>query len=201
MAIRVIITLALFFVGSTAMCGSYTVSYAGGQAGGTGPSGQSWSDDYGTNSNGFYGGSGKSSDYPNSAPATGSASSEGSPISITLNWDNQGNPNDLPPPYVIVHETSTATWLGGIGYCDNGLEDPHIQDIGFGISTGTSTWLLPNPGNTISWTRFVRSSADLGTLNPGGLRQLTPRLIIRRKPGQFQSLFTEQFAQAEWIRF
>lgn len=77
----------------------------------------------------------------------GTATCEGT-ITVTFTWNDGGDENNLPPPVVLVKETSIAEWDGDDGNCVNGLgHDPEATSHGE-VSEGSMWRAVEDPGPT-----------------------------------------------------
>ena len=90
-------------------------------------------------------------------------------ITVTFTWNNQGDPNSVPPDAVIIKQISTASWDGDSGSCANGIGDAAVTQPGGGaVSTGTKYTSLLNPGPTFQITCSPSASASAGEANNFG---------------------------------
>jgi hypothetical protein len=79
-----------------------------------------------------------------SGPGTASATGQ---ITVVFEWDDGGNPANLPPPVAIVKETSFAYYFGDSGSCANGLGNPVVMVSPYeAYSSGIRWTVKQNPG-------------------------------------------------------
>ena len=92
-------------------------------------------------------------------------------ITIGYTWNDDGDPNNLPPPMVYVQETSSADWFGGSpdagpihGSCHSGLD--HEQSFSspqYSYVSGSRYTIINNPG-----MYFERSCSPSAEVYGGG---------------------------------
>ena len=90
-------------------------------------------------------------------------------ITVTFTWNQEGDPNSLPPEAVIVKQTSSASWNGDSGTCADGLGDAAVPSTGGETSSGVHYIARSNPGSSFQIT--VTPSA---TVSAGGGFQFGP---------------------------
>lgn len=103
---------------TTSGSGHYDVTYSGGSyTETTGPPTYTASYDYWLNTNdGTYGGGDHLNFYTSSAEVhTANVSCHG-PITATFTWNNDGDPNNLPPASVVVRQYCQTQWMGHTEY-------------------------------------------------------------------------------------
>lgn len=154
------------FIHAIQSAAHYEVSYSGGTWASTGNSLDldgdfEWSeveDAYGAevpSGGGWYSG-----ETPIFLPAEGQATCSGT-ITVTFTWNDGGDENNLPPPVVLVKETSIAEWDGDDGNCDNGLgHDPEPTSHGE-VSEGSKWRAVEDPGPTFQIQCSPSASATL----------------------------------------
>jgi hypothetical protein len=162
---------ALFFgflvIVAQCWAGHYDVSFSGGTCHTTGDYGDhSWP--YAAVAGGWGGTAptGGSTQGGPIGPGTGDCTGQ---ITATFTWNNGGDLNSLPPEAVIIKQTSSASWAGDSGACNDGLGDPAVPSAGGQTSSGVHWIARSNPGNSFQIT--VTPSA---TVSAGGGFQFGP---------------------------
>lgn len=152
--------------GGSAFAGYYQVTYKPGPAATiVGPSNVPWNSPYVYQSFPVdrFGGSWISQDNPDPVPTPagpGSVTCDDQ-IQVIFTWvAENGEPDDEPPPYVVILKDSIASWDGETGSCANGLGHPEINKV----SSGLVYELFADP--PAKFSRFVTPLASAEAVNP-----------------------------------
>ena len=102
------------------------------------------------------------------ASGPGTATCSGT-ITATFTWNDQGNSANEPPDIAVVKEVATASWIGDIGQCANGLGSPVTPLTFGGTSSGTRYTSVESPGQSFQVTCSPLASSYFSEYSTTGL--------------------------------